>query len=154
MDHQLITFPGTEAIRLISVDNEELLGECLALILAGRDDLRLIERVTDPSQALEKVRIHQPDVLLISTNLGGNLALELTRQVSSELSKVRVIVLGLNDAEKMVLECIEAGASGYSLQHDSLNKLFLTISAVCHGETVCSPQIAYRTFARIAELFE
>jgi two-component system response regulator NreC len=56
------------------------------------------------------------------------------------------------EQERIILNCIEAGAKGYVLKGASLEELKAAIYSVFREETFCSPRMAYLLFSRIAEL--
>jgi DNA-binding NarL/FixJ family response regulator len=139
-------------ISVMVVDGLQLFRECLARALTEQPGLTMVEQSADAEEALEKARKLQPDVVLIGMDLPDNSALALTHQISAELPRSKLIILGLPEDEQAVLRFIEAGASGYILKEESLEDLIKAIKVVSRGEAVCSPRIAYSMFSRVAEL--
>jgi DNA-binding NarL/FixJ family response regulator len=134
------------------VDSLHIFRECLAMALAEQGCVAAIEQAAGPTEALDKARMSHPDVVLIGMHLPDNSALALTYQISLEQPRSKLIILGLPEEEQIILEFIEAGASGYILKGGTLEDLRKTIQVVSRGEAVCSPRIAYSMFSRVAEL--
>jgi DNA-binding NarL/FixJ family response regulator len=58
----------------------------------------------------------------------------------------------VKEAEPAILSYVESGASGYVPGNASLEDLILHIQTILRGETICSPQVAYSAFSRLADL--
>jgi DNA-binding NarL/FixJ family response regulator len=138
-------------IRVMLVQSDPLFGECLRVALVEQG-FQLAGLVTDPQSTLEEVNRRRPTVVLIDYELVESGALDLTRSIRQETCGAKVIIIGLEDNERLILSCVEAGASGYVIKGESLKILSNTIHAVYHGETICSPRIAYRSFRLLSEL--
>ena len=141
----------TQNMRLMVVDDHQLFRECLASLIIQRG-FTVFELMPNLRDVLDNIRIYQPDIVLININLPNNSAIELTKQISLELTQTRVIILGLKETESTILECVEAGAKGYIANEASINDLLMVIHLVYKGETFCSPRIAYSLFSRVSEL--
>ncbi len=140
------------SIRVLIVNDDRLLSECLAFVLATDPRFTIVGVADCLDSALRKVRRHRPDILLLDLSLQRQVALELTRQPAVQAGRIKVLVLGLPEDEAAILECIEAGAAGFLLKEDSLDVLKRTIESAVQGEVHCSPQIARSAFARLAQL--
>jgi len=138
--------------RLMIVTDHYLFGECLAAVLAAETDFALVELIASAAEALSQMRAQQLNIVLIDIDLNNASALELARQVSQEMPDVKVIIFGLAESSASPMECIESGARAFIHRESSITDLQTAIQSVYRGETVCSPQIAYTTFSRVAEL--
>ena len=79
-------------------------------------------------------------------------AVQLTRRLKEELPDLRIIVLGLEDSEEVILRFIEAGAVGYVIKEASLEDLFSTITAIYNRQSPCPPRLAASLFNRMVQL--
>jgi DNA-binding NarL/FixJ family response regulator len=137
-------------IRLLLVNEFRLMCSVLASVLEDESDIEIVGVTTNVEDALAQAS--ESDVMLVSTRLPNNGALRLTRAVNEAELPVRVLILGLADTEAEVIEFVEAGASGYVLQDDSVDKLLSNIRAAYNGEALVSPGIAGALMARVSEL--
>lgn len=137
-------------IRLLLVNEFRLMCNVLASVLEDESDIEIVGVTTNVEDALAQAS--ESDVMLVSTRLPNNGALRLTRAVNEAELPVRVLILGLADTEAEVIEFVEAGASGYVLQDDSVDKLLSNIRAAYNGEALVSPGIAGALMARVSEL--
>jgi two-component system NarL family response regulator len=138
--------------RLLIVTDHYLLGECLAFVLTDQKDFAIADLTASPAEALTQMLVRQPDVVLVDIDLANGSAFELVRQANQEMPSAKVIIFGLPESSASPLHCIESGAAGLILKDSSIQDLRNAIQAISRGETVCSPQIAYSTFSRVAEL--
>jgi len=133
------------------VHTDKLFCECLALAL-GEQGGAVVVSTTDADNALSAARADKPDVILIDMDLPNEGSLELIYQITRQLPDAKVIIISLMEQERIILNCIEAGAKGYVLKGASLEELKAAIYSVFREETFCSPRMAYLIFSRIAEL--
>jgi two-component system NarL family response regulator len=102
--------------------------------------------------ALQQIQEHQVDIILIDVHLPHTMGLTLTQQLTRDFSHVRVLLLGVTEAETELQAYVEAGAGGYVLKNTPFHQLRSVIELVTRGETMCSPRIAHAMFARLSEL--
>src|SRR5205814_4894671 len=65
---------------------------------------------------------------------------------------IKIVVIGVVDNGKDILDFVEAGAAGYVLYTSPLENLIATIDLVISNKTMCPPDLAYSLFSRLAEL--
>ena len=138
-------------IDVLVVDRSRLIGSIMAAVLKDEPDMQVVGSTTSVDEAVDMLRSRPCDVVLVSTNLPGGAALELTRILQSD-SSPRVVVIGVLEREDVILQYVEAGAAGYVLRDDSEEDLVNKVRAVHTGEALVSPEIAAALMTRIAEL--
>jgi len=141
-----------ELIRVFIVDDNRLLREGLASMLAEQADIAVIGAAASGRKALEQIRGLRPQVALIDIGMPGKDGIEVTQTLRKNLPEVKVVILGMVDVTDEIMACIEAGAAGYVLKEASFDYLVETIRSVHRGESFVSPQMAASLFSRIAEL--
>ena len=139
-------------IRIFIADDNRLLREGLASMLAEIDDITVVGMASSGSQALDQIKQLLPEVALIDIGMPDKDGLDVTRTLHKELPNVKVIILGMPDLTDEIMACIEAGATGYILKEASFEYLVESIRSVNRGESFCSPRMAASLFSRIAEL--
>lgn len=143
--------PG-QAIRVLVVDEVRLMGNVTASVLKNEPDIEVLGCATTFDEAIS--RAGQSNIVLVSSSLPNNEALDLTPALIKAFPTLRVIVTGLSNSEAAILQYIEAGVSGYVLRDDAVEDLLTTIRAVYAGEAVISPSVAAALMARLVELAE
>jgi two-component system, NarL family, nitrate/nitrite response regulator NarL len=122
----------------------------LADALDRRPALRVVGTAAAAGDALGRIRLLEPDVVLLDTAVAG--MFELVRNLGDAAAPIPVIALALPERASEVLACAEAGVSGYVTQDASLDDLAGTIRGVLRGELRCPPRIAATLFKRVAAL--
>lgn len=138
-----------EKIRLILVDDHELIRQGVRRSLERFPHLQVVGEAGDGEGALELVKTSQPDVMVLDIRmpkLNGVGVLNLTKELSP---KTKTLVLSAYDDDDYVLTLMEAGANGYLLKTSSSKDLAEAIQRVYTGEAVLDPNIA----AKVARLW-
>lgn len=139
-------------INLLLVNEIRLMGNVIVAALEDESDINVVACVTSYDDALQLVREKDVDVALVSTRLPDNGGLRLTSAISEIAPSTKVLALGLTEEKKRVLRYVEAGASGYILQDDSLEDLIEIVRATQEGKVFVSPEIAAAMMERLSDL--
>jgi signal transduction histidine kinase/CheY-like chemotaxis protein len=118
---------ATETIRVMLVDDHEMIREGLRTIINGQDDLHVVAEASAGDIAVTRARNSRPDVILMDINLPTLNGVEATRRIKAELPAVAIIGLSVHEDERMALAMREAGASGYVSKGGSFEALCNTI---------------------------
>src|SRR5271167_976090 len=119
-------------IKVLSVDDHALLREGIAALVNAESDMKLVAEASNGQEAIEKFRIHRPDVTLMDLQMPGLNGIEAMNRILSEFPDARIIVLTTYSGDAQVLRALRAGARAYLLKgHD--RELIETIHAVIQG---------------------
>ena len=91
--------------------------------------------------ALEMIKKHSPDLVLMDIGMAGMNGLEATARVTKDFPGVKVIILSMHATEEYVWQALRAGACGYLLKDSGLSELELAINAVMKGEMYLTPTV-------------
>jgi two-component system response regulator NreC len=117
-------------IRVLLVDDHQVLREGLRLLLESEPDIVVIGEATDGQQALERTKDLSPDIVVMDLGLPDVSGIEVTRQVTKDYPNIDVLVLSMHTKKEFVINSIEAGAAGYvpkSTTHESLMDAIRTV---------------------------
>ncbi|MCL5036404.1 MAG: response regulator transcription factor [Chloroflexi bacterium] len=140
----------TKKTGIIIVEDHRLVREGFANMLRQRDDIEVLGEAGKAEDALEMIRKHKPDVVLMDIKLPGINGIEATKQIKKEFPDVEVIMLSMYDEDQYVLESVKAGATGYVLKDISQEELFNAIDVVHKGGSLIQPYLARKVLASIA----
>ena len=129
-------------IRILTVDDHALLREEIAVLVNAEPDMKLVAEATNGKEAIEKFRLHQPDVTLMDLQMPNLNGVEAINQIRSECPNARIIVLTTYTGDAQVLGALKAGARGYLLKGNVHRDLLETIRAVHGGQKRIPPEIA------------
>jgi two-component system, NarL family, nitrate/nitrite response regulator NarL len=137
------------SIGVLIVADVRLYREGLAASLASREHLVVLATSSSRLDAAARVRELLPDVVII--DVATRESLELIRDLRSEAAATKTLAFAVEEVTADILECAEAGASGYVTAEASIDDLVAAIERIARGELVCSPRIAARLFGRMSE---
>jgi DNA-binding NarL/FixJ family response regulator len=129
-------------IKVLSVDDHALLREGIAALVNAESDMNLVAEATNGQEAIEKFRLHRPDVTLMDLQMPTLNGIEAIIGIRSEFPNARVIVLTTYVGDVQVLRALKAGARGYILKAHVRRELLDTIRAVHAGQKRISPEVA------------
>lgn len=128
----------TAATRILIVDDHQLAREGLKAVLAG-PDIEIVDMASTGEEAVEQVRRHQPEIVLMDIRLGAGIdGLEATRQIVALGLGTRVLMLTLHEMPAYVREALAAGAAGYILKDAAIAELKAAIAQVRAGQSAVS----------------
>jgi DNA-binding NarL/FixJ family response regulator len=131
-------------IRVLLVDDEELVRSGLRLILGTEPDLDVVAEAADGEQALALAERHQPDVVMLDIRMPGLDGIEVARRLAASGSPARVVVLTTFDNDEYVYGALRAGASGFLLKDAPATQLVTAIRAAAAGDAVLAPSVTRR----------
>ena len=127
----------TSQPKLVLVDDHELWRRGVRNDLS--DDFDIVGEAANAPDAIAVIGDTSPDVVLCDVQMPGGGGLAVVRQCSS-ISKF--VMLTVSEAERDLLECVAAGASGYLLKSTSGEELRVALRRVALGEPVFTPSMA------------
>jgi DNA-binding NarL/FixJ family response regulator len=141
------TAEDAQTIRILCVDDHQLLREGIAAVVEGQPDMKLVGEATSGQEAIESFRRQRPDVTLMDLRMPDMNGIEAITAIRAEFPTARIIVLTTYAGDALAVEALRAGASGYLLKSLLRKELLETIRAVHAGKRRIPPEVA----AEIAE---
>ena len=145
------TTRDTRAIRILTVDDHQLLREGIAAVLEGQPDMVLIGQASNGREAIESFRQHRPDVTLMDLRMPDMNGIEAITAIRAEFPNARIIVLTTYAGDVQAAGALKAGASGYLLKNLVRKELLETIRAVHAGKRRVPPEIATEIAEHVAD---
>lgn len=129
-------------IRVLVVDDEELVRRGLRMLLELTDGLEVIAEAADGSEALAMINRYDPDVVLSDALMPRMDGVPFVRAVRDQFGTLPVIILTTFDDDDLVRGAMAAGADGFLLKDTSPQQLGDGIRAVHAGRMVIDPRVA------------
>ena len=129
-------------IRILAVDDHPLLRQGIAALVSGESDMKLVAEAFDGQEAIDKFRLHRPDVTLMDLQMPAVNGIEAIIGIRSEFPNARIIVLTTYTGDVQMLRALKAGARGYVLKGHVRRELLDTIRAVHAGQKRIPPEVA------------
>ncbi len=133
-------------IRILIVDDQAVVCEGLKVILSAHKDFEVVDLAFDGQQALEKLKVHSPDVVLMDLKMPVMNGLEATRRIKDTWPEIPVLVLTTFDSDEWIFDAIRAGADGYLLKDAQREMITGAIQAVVKGKKPVDPSVAEKLF--------
>lgn len=130
------------SIRVMTVDDHEIMRGGIKFMLLAFDDLELVGEASSGAQAVEVCTNAAPDVVLMDMKMGAMDGVETTRAIKTENPDVQIIILTSFHDKKLVENALKAGAVSYVLKDASKEELAEAIRAAHRGRTTLSSEVA------------
>ncbi len=140
---------ATTKIRILIVDDHEMVREGLIAMLKPEPDFELVGHTGHGEQVADLVESARPDVVLLDARLPDISGVEVCRRLSRTHPEVAVVILTTYTDPELVQECLQAGARGYVVKDVERFSLKESIRAVSRGQAVLAPQIAGHVIDRV-----
>jgi DNA-binding NarL/FixJ family response regulator len=138
-------------IRVLTVDDHALLREGIAALIDAESDMKLVADACNGRDAIEKFRLHRPDVTLMDLQMPALNGIEAIIGIRCEFPNARIIVLTTYTGDVQVVRALKAGARGYILKGQVHRELLETIRAVHAGQKRIPAEIAAELAEHVAE---
>ena len=136
-------------IRVLVVDDEELVRTGLRMILDAESDLTVVGTAADGVQAVAEARRLTPDVVLMDIRMPHLDGLAATRSLltGQNPASCKVVILTTFDVDEHVYEALRAGASGFLLKDVPADQLAHAIRVAAAGDALLAPSVTRRLIA-------
>ncbi len=139
-------------LRLLVVDDHEVVRQGLTALLDRRENFQVVAEAGTVAEAIEQARRFQPDIIVMDVRLPDGSGIEACRDIRAELPETRVVMLTSYPDEEAVLSAIVAGASGYLLKQVRARDLVAALEAVGRGESLLDPAVTEKVLERVRRI--
>lgn len=128
-------------IRVLIADDHGLIRRGIILLLEGASNIEIIGEAKDGKDALQKVKLLKPDVLIADISMPGTSGIELTQNLKLESPETHVLILSNYFDEEYILESYEAGALGFLPKNADEKLLVSAIERIAAGKLFYAPSV-------------
>ena len=132
----------TSSIRVLVVEDYAAFRVFLVSTMQSRAKLQVICEVADGSQAVQKARELQPDLILLDIGLPGLNGIEAGRQIRKLSPNSKILFVSENRYSEVVEEALRIGALGYVVKSDAARDLLPAVEAVLEGKEFVSASVS------------
>jgi DNA-binding NarL/FixJ family response regulator len=136
-------------IRVLLVDDQELVRDGFAMILGAQEDIEVVGTAQDGAEAVATARATMPDVVLMDVRMPRMDGIEATRGLrAAGFERLAILMLTTFDLDEYVYAALRAGANGFMLKDVPRATLIQGVRTVAGGEALLAPAITRRLIER------
>lgn len=136
-------------VRVVIADDERLLRTALSVLLSADGRIEVVAEAADGLEALEAVRVHRPDVLLLDVQMPGTGGLDVLGAVLALPDPPATAILTTFDLDDYVATALDLGAHGFLLKDADPEFLARAVLDLASGGAVLDPRITARLLPRL-----
>jgi two-component system, NarL family, nitrate/nitrite response regulator NarL len=140
--------PDAPALRVFILGNVALHRDGLAQLVGTDARIQIVGADSPGPGTLARIGELLPEIVIL--DLPAPERFSDARALQAAAPEVRVVAVGVPEADDDVVHCAEAGISGYVPPEASAAELTATLACVARGELPCSPRIAAALMRRLA----
>jgi len=134
----------SDTIRLVIADDIPLFREMLVHTLEEEEDIEIIAHASNGLEAVEACRLHRPHIILLDVEMPKMNGVEATKVIRAECPQTRVVILTAYEDDQLILELIQAGATGYLVKDTHVDEVVKAIRVAHDGESLIQPRVAQK----------
>lgn len=131
-------------MRVMLVDDQELVRSGLRLILTPRDGFEIVKECSDGSEVPAAVDEHRPDVVVMDLRMKDVDGIEATRRLREAEGAPPVVVLTTFDDDELLSGALRAGAAGFILKDAPAEDIIRAVRTVAAGDSWLDPSVTGR----------
>jgi DNA-binding NarL/FixJ family response regulator len=131
----------TDPIRVLIVDDQDLIRTGFALILDAEPGIEVVGEAGDGAEALKAIALKKPDIVLMDVRMPGIDGIQATTKALRDFPDTKIIVLTTFDLDEYAFAALKAGASGFLLKGMRPAELAGAIRAVSAGDAAVAPRV-------------
>jgi two-component system, NarL family, response regulator LiaR len=140
-------------VSLLICDDHKVLTDALSMVVGVDASLRLVAPpVHTPEEGVVLASEQLPDVVLMDIMFKGSemTGIEATRRIKERSPATKVIVMTAHDEDRLMVEAVEAGASGFLSKDLPADEILGATKAAADGEVLIDPATLTRLLAQVA----
>jgi DNA-binding NarL/FixJ family response regulator len=140
-------------VSLLICDDHKVLTDALSVVVGVDESLRLVAPpVHTPEEGVVHASEQLPDVVLMDIMFKGSemTGIEATRRIKERSPATKVIVMTAHDEDRLMVEAVEAGASGFLSKDLPADEILGATKAAADGEVLIDPATLTRLLAQVA----
>ena len=129
-------------IKILIADDHPIVRKGLKDIIKETSDMLITEEANGGQEALEKIRKHHFDVVVLDISMPGRSGIDILKQLKREKPELSVLVLSMHPEEQYAVRALRAGASGYLTKESASDELIKAIQKIAKGKKYISSSLA------------
>ena len=133
---------ATVSKRLLVVDDHPVFRHGICQFLSQFSDVAICGEASNARLALEAMRQHKPEVVLLDVSMPGTNGIELIKHMLAEQPWLIILIISMHDESLYALRALRAGAKGYVMKQQAMENILEALRKVIGGGIYVSPQFS------------
>ncbi|EJL6390868.1 response regulator [Vibrio vulnificus] len=135
-------------IRVVIVDDHQVVLDGFMARLEMESEIDVVGTASNGLEALDVVKQHKPDVVLMDISMPILNGIEATRMIKAEWPEAKILMLTMHDNREYIMKVMQEGAVGYMLKEISAEKMVQAIKTVNQGSTYFCESVTQTLFTQ------
>ncbi len=131
-----------QSIRVLLVDDHEMVRRGLAVFIQSFDDLVLVGEAANGREAIDILQENDTDVILMDLLMPEMGGIEATKTIHDQHPEIKIIAMTSFEDEDLVKQAISSGAIGFLMKNTSIDELATAIRNAVAGKPTLAPEAA------------
>ncbi|KMQ63557.1 LuxR family transcriptional regulator [Chryseobacterium sp. BLS98] len=135
------------SISIAIVEDEKNYNNALKKVINYQDDMKVAAQFFDGNEALKNLPDISPDVVMMDIQLQDMLGIEIIEKLRKEMPATQFIMCTSFEDDEKIFNSLKAGAMGYLIKGESMDKILSSIRDVYNGGAPMSLAIARKVLS-------
>ncbi|MBZ6526673.1 response regulator transcription factor [Aerococcaceae bacterium DSM 111021] len=140
----------TDSIKVLLVDDEQLIRGGLAILLGTFDDIDIVGQAINGKDAAKFCNQNEVDVVLMDIRMPDSNGIEGTELIKKNHPKIKVLILTTFQDVEYISQTMQLGASGYLLKDSSHDEIHESIRIVYNDNVVLDGKISQAMLSKVS----
>ena len=128
-------------LKILIVDDHPILRKGLAMVINQEPDLLVAGEAQDATEAVSMIESIEPDLVIVDLSLPGIDGIELMKIMKLKYRELPALVVSMHDESIFAERALRAGARGYIMKQEAVDKVLIAIRKVIQGEIFVSDKV-------------
>jgi DNA-binding NarL/FixJ family response regulator len=135
--------------KIYIIDDHPIMVQGLKELINNQRDMRVIGSTDDWHVALEQVKKNPPDLIILDVTLKDANGIEVLKNLKIHVPHIKILMLSMHDESLYAMRSLKAGAQGYIMKQEAVEKVLGAIRQVLAGEVYLSESMSKRTMFQL-----
>ena len=140
---------GVGKTKIYIIDDHPIMVQGLKELINSQKDLRVVGFSEDWHVALAQVKKLTPDLILLDVTLKDANGIEVLKNLKIHVPHIKILMLSMHDENLYAMRSLKAGAQGYIMKQEAVEKVLSAIRQVLAGEVYLSESMSKRTMFQL-----
>jgi DNA-binding NarL/FixJ family response regulator len=140
---------GIPKTKIYIIDDHPIMVQGLKELIEQQRDLKVIGSTDDWHVALDQIKKLQPDLVMLDVTLRDANGIEVLKNLKIHYPNLKVLMLSMHDENLYAMRSLKAGAQGYIMKQEAVDKVLHAVRQVLAGEVYLSEAMSKRTMFQL-----